>query len=244
MLRTVTACFILLITCACGSEPVPQDDSTAATAISGGFAVGKELQTTASVDQRSAPSRTAAVLQRIPAGTTVLSGAAHPVAGWYGITWNGRTGWVDGQYLQVSPGPANGFSRQQVYDLVAPHLQGGNGGSASDLLDSSLTTQELVNAMGWLATHAPPSWGFSVINTGHHYDPEAHSGGFAIDIFANDPADDLRFVDLVNQDPWFVEIGVSGSYADKQDRVTSASKCSFIEDAPTHVHAAVRRAFC
>lgn len=232
--------------CTAAADPGAGSESTGEAAdavLNGSHPVGTELQTTDDVNQRQAPRLSSAVLQVIPQGTIVLSGAAHPNDGWYGVTWNGKTGWVDGRYLtKPSPGSSGGFSRQQVYDLVAPHAKGG--GSARDLLDPALTTQKLVDALGWLATHAPPDWGFSVINTGHHYDPSAHSGGFAIDLFANDAGDDARFMDLINDDPYFVEVGVSGDYVPYRGRLTSAGKCSFVENAATHVHAAVQRAFC
>lgn len=114
----------------------------------------------------------------------------------------------------------------------------------SDLPDPGLTTSQLVDAIGWLATHGAPDWGFSVMNSGHHNDPLAHTGGFAIDFFANDAADDARFVALVNEDPYFVEIGLAGDYGAHRSAITSSGKCSFIESAATHVHASVRRAFC
>lgn len=74
--------------------------------IRGSFPVGTKLETTADVNQRAQPSPSAAVLQVIPNGTIVASGAANPRAGWYGITWNGKTGWVDGQYLRKPSGGA------------------------------------------------------------------------------------------------------------------------------------------
>ncbi|CAN5918612.1 hypothetical protein BH11MYX4_BH11MYX4_04070 [soil metagenome] len=245
LLHLIAVLPVVLAGCSASEGAEPEQGESADAVLSGGYPVGTELQTTADVNHRKGPNASSAVLQLIPQGTVVRSGAANPSGGWYGVSWNGKTGWVDGRYLtraSASTPPSGTYSRQQVYDLVAPHAKGG--GSARDLLDPGLTTQKLVNALGWLATHAPPDWGFSVINSGHHFDPRAHSGGFAIDLFANNAADDFRFMGLVNEDPYFVEIGVSGDYVAYRGRITSAGKCSFVESAPTHVHASVQRAFC
>ena len=239
-----------MLAAACASQ-APGDEAEVATAseLSGDYPVGTPLVTTASVNLRESASGTATVLTVLEAGTRVLSASAHPKDGWYGVTTSGTTGWVNAAYLSrdvavpAQPATSSGtYSRQQVYSLLADRVHGS--GSASDVLDPGLTTQQLVNAIGWLATHSPPDWGFSVINSGHHYDPLAHSGGFALDFFANNAADDARFISLVNQDPYFVEIGVSGDYASLRSGISDSNKCSFVENAPTHVHASVRGAFC
>jgi hypothetical protein len=67
--------------------------------IRGSFPVGTKLQTTGPLNHRESPSPSARILQVIPRGTIVASASASPRAGWYGITWNGKTGWVDGKYL-------------------------------------------------------------------------------------------------------------------------------------------------
>jgi uncharacterized protein YraI len=223
-----------------GAEPAGSTESD----LSGAYPVGTDLFVTAGVTFRKTPSINGSILGRIPSGSTVKSASSKPQAGWYGVTFEGNTGWVSGQYLSRASGTGSGtggpYGREQVYDLIVS--RGQSIGAASDVLDPSKTTQDLVNAIGWLATHSPPAWGFSVINTGHHYDPEAHSGGFAIDFFATDPADDARFMSLVDQDPYFVEIGVTGDY--NALRGSIRSKCTFQDSGDTHVHASVRRAFC
>jgi hypothetical protein len=82
-------------------EGAPESE-TSEDGLTGSVAVGTELVTTAAVNHRASPNTSAAILQVIPSGTRVRSGAAAPQAGWYGITWNGRTGWVSGQYLAAS----------------------------------------------------------------------------------------------------------------------------------------------
>lgn len=94
----VLAFVLVLGGCAAGGEDEEPAES-ASEAIRGSFPVGTPLETTSAVNQRRAPSLEAGVLQTIPAGALVASGAANPRAGWYGITWDGKTGWVDGQYL-------------------------------------------------------------------------------------------------------------------------------------------------
>ena len=232
---------------ACGSSSPEIDEGETSAAFSGSYAVGTKLQTTANVNLRASPSPNATVLDVIPRDTVVASASAHPVAFWYGVTYGATTGWVSGAYLRVAaPGSGGGsghYSRESVYAAIVDRRTC-SGGAASDVLDADLTTQQLVDAVGWVADHATIDWGFCVINTGHHYDPEAHSSGYAIDLFANGSSNDAAMVKLVDEDPYFVEIGVSGDYVAQRYLLTDPSKCSFVENAPTHIHAAVHRAFC
>ncbi len=233
---------------ACTADTLQEEQATSEDALTGAYKVGTALETTADVNLRGGPSTTASVFDVIPRGTRVVSAAAQPSGGFYGVTWSGKTGWVSGTYLKVptagGSAPAGGhYSRQNVYD-AAKGRKTCSGGSASDLLNPGLTTQQLVDAVGWVAANTSFSWGWCVINTGHHLDPAAHSGGFAIDIFANNSGDDAAMLRLINQNPYFVEVGVSGDYVSLRGLISSATKCSFVENAPTHIHASVRRAFC
>lgn len=99
-MNLLTPMFLLVVLAGCAA---PSDDgetaSDSADAIRGSFPVGANLQTSDDVNLRDEPSLDSKILDVIPRGTIVQSGAAAPRAGWYGITWNGKTGWVDGQYL-------------------------------------------------------------------------------------------------------------------------------------------------
>ena len=88
--------------CSAEVEGAPESEGSSEEGITGNMAVGTELVTTTVVNHRATPNTSAAILQVIPSGTKVRSGAAEPKAGWYGVTWNGRTGWVHGQYLAAS----------------------------------------------------------------------------------------------------------------------------------------------
>lgn len=235
---------LVLTSSACSNDLASEDDEGPAEgasegALSGAFPVGTPLVTTSSAALRQTPSPSAAVLATIPGGARVASASAQPRSGWYGVTWGGKTGWVSGAYL--SKDTSGSFSRQQVYQLVQGHMRPGAEQVAKDLLDSSLTSQKLVDAIGWLATSSPPAWEISAINSNHHYDPAAHSGGYAVDLYVKNAGDDLRFVQLVVKDPHFVEIGFSGDYVKLQSEVRG--KYYFTENAPTHVHASVKQAY-
>lgn len=141
----------------------------------------------------------------------------------------------------AAPTASGTFSRRQVHGLVKGHMRPGAEAAASDILDPGLTTQALVDALGWLATHHPPAWEISAINSNHHYDPLAHSGGFAVDMYAKNAADDLAFMQLVSRDPQFIEIGLSGDYTSYAAEIQT--KYHFEENAPTHVHASVKQAY-
>lgn len=90
-----------------------QNADESSEALSGSFAVGTDLETTADLNHRSSPSPSADVLQVIPRGTVVKSAAATPRANWYGVTWNGKTGWVSGQYLK-KPSAVSGSGAQRI----------------------------------------------------------------------------------------------------------------------------------
>lgn len=104
------AALLLAMSASCAAESDDGGDEAIAESadeIRGSFPVGTKLQTTAMLNQRSSPSPSARVLQVIPDGTIVASASATPRAGWYGVTWNGKTGWVDGMYLS-KPSSAGG----------------------------------------------------------------------------------------------------------------------------------------
>lgn len=90
-----------------------QNADESSEALSGSFAVGTDLETTADLNHRSSPSPSADVLQVIPRGTVVKSAAASPRANWYGVSWNGKTGWVSGQYLK-KPSAVSGSGAQRI----------------------------------------------------------------------------------------------------------------------------------
>lgn len=120
--RLVPACALLLsLVAGCSAEITegePGDDleGESAEALIGSFPVGTELETTAAVNHRQQPSPTAEILQLIPAGTVVKSASATPRANWYGVSWNGKTGWVSGQFLKKASGiSGSGASRILSY---------------------------------------------------------------------------------------------------------------------------------
>jgi hypothetical protein len=227
----------------CAAPTEDAEQASTGEDLSGSFPVGTQLHTTAAVNLRRAPSTSASVLTMIPQGATVLSVSAHAEAGWYGITYQGMTGWVSGQSLATdASGAGDGpYTREQLRKMVEGHMAPGAESAADDFLNPGLTTQALVNAVGWLATHNPPAWQISAVNSNHHHDPAAHSGGFAVDCYDVNPGDDVRFVQLVNQNPYVAEVGLSGDYVGLRSYIHG--KYYFTENAPTHVHIAVKQAY-
>jgi hypothetical protein len=112
-----------LLTPGCASEAGSETDfgSIAEEGLTGSFAVGTDLQTNGEVNHRSSPSASAAILQVIPSGTRVKSAASQPLNGWYGVTWNGKTGWVAGTYLEKGTSTGVGAS-QSGKGLPVPYL--------------------------------------------------------------------------------------------------------------------------
>lgn len=89
----------LLVGCTAPLAEDTEEEGFTESAI-GGTPVGTPLRVTAEVNHRAGPSPSAEVLQIIPRDTVVRSGSAHARAGWVGVTWNGKTGWVDGQFVE------------------------------------------------------------------------------------------------------------------------------------------------
>jgi len=54
-------------------------------------------RTTANLNMRKGPSTAESIISTIPNGTKVETSSV--VSGWYEVTYNGKTGWVSGQYL-------------------------------------------------------------------------------------------------------------------------------------------------
>ena len=93
---------VILSICSSGCAPT---DPTARNEddISGNFPVGTQLVTIEDAAMHAEPDANARIIQVIPKGTRVQSGAAHPLENWYGITANDKTGWVAGRWLAKAP---------------------------------------------------------------------------------------------------------------------------------------------
>jgi Bacterial SH3 domain len=83
-----------------GGERAESDTNEVETdELTGSYAVGTSLKAIDAVNMRSAPDLKADILQVIPSGAIVKSASANPRGGFYGVTYNGKTGWAFGAYL-------------------------------------------------------------------------------------------------------------------------------------------------
>ena len=105
--RRTTALIALsaLLAIAGCEAPLGEEDQASSESEVSASPVGTTLQTTSEVNQRSGPGTTTTILQVIPAWTTVRSGSGYARkdtsgGSWLGVTWNGKTGWVDARYLE------------------------------------------------------------------------------------------------------------------------------------------------
>ncbi len=129
------------------------------------------------------------------------------------------------------------YDRQTVYNEVKAHAH-----APQDLLKSSVTDAKLVNAVGWFVDQSPPGFYISAIRSDHHNDGQrAHAGGHCIDLYATDASHAKRIVELMDRNPYVVEIGLGGAY--KAYRHAVASKLYFDDNSATHIHIGVVHAF-
>lgn len=127
--------------------------------------------------------------------------------------------------------------RQAVYDEVKSSAH-----HPRDLLDANLTDEKLVQAVGWLVDHDAPPFYITAIRSDHHNDGErAHAGGHAMDFYAKSGGDARRLIELADQNPYVVEIGLGGVY--KKYRNVVNDKQYFNDNSATHIHIGVIHAF-
>ncbi|MFT3842035.1 MAG: SH3 domain-containing protein [Myxococcaceae bacterium] len=85
----------------------PEDAASSGSALSGSYAVGSTLKTTANLNLRTGPSTSNSIRLVIPDGAHVTTVAAAPSNGWYNIKYNGTVGWSSGAYLAYVSAPPN-----------------------------------------------------------------------------------------------------------------------------------------
>lgn len=152
---------------ACGADPAGDgpDAETSLDDIRGDFPVGAPLVTTDALNQRRAPSPSAEILQVIPPGTTVYSASNRSRANWYGVTWNGATGWVSGRYLKAPPGSSVGgevsaLAKKQMREVVAyadRHHSGASTGRCFEYVWRYLTSSTYGRLTDWNDARDMPS---------------------------------------------------------------------------------------
>ena len=129
------------------------------------------------------------------------------------------------------------YDRQMVYDEVKS-----NAHAPKDILSAGVTDARLVAALGWLEEQSPPAFYISAIRSDHHNDGQAaHAGGHALDMYAKDGGDAKKLIQLLNADPYVVEIGLGGAYKTYRSQITH--KAYFNDNSATHVHIGIMHAF-
>jgi cell wall-associated NlpC family hydrolase len=111
-------------------------DETAALSdeLSGGQPVGTTLVTTANLNLRSGPSTSNAILDVMPAGSTVKTLDASPQNGFYHVSYGGTAGYAYGAYLTLQSSGGGGGSGDAVTRALTwvsaqtPYCGGTNGG--------------------------------------------------------------------------------------------------------------------
>ncbi len=138
---------------------------------------------------------------------------------------------------ESSPLALGVFDRQTVYDEVRSRAH-----APRDLLSPSITDAKLVDAVGWLMDQHAPAFYISAIRTDHHNDGvKAHAGGHALDMYAENGDEAKRLIQLIDQNPYVVEIGLGGAY--KTYRHSIQTKMYFDDNSATHIHIGVIHAF-
>jgi hypothetical protein len=129
------------------------------------------------------------------------------------------------------------YDRQTVYSEVKSSAH-----APQDLLNAGVTDARLVAAIGWLVDQNGPAFYVSAIRSDHHNDGQAaHAGGHALDMYAKDGGQARQLIQLLNQDPYVVEIGLGGAYKSYRSQITH--KAYFDDNSATHVHIGIVHAF-
>ena len=103
--------------CAVDAEDGASEDVEAsADAIRGSIAPGAKLRTTARVNLREAPSKSATVITTMPLGAEVTAVAGAATSGYYKVAYAGDEGWAYGTYLAAADpdGEAEGATEEQA----------------------------------------------------------------------------------------------------------------------------------
>ena len=129
------------------------------------------------------------------------------------------------------------YNRQTVYDEVKSSAH-----APQDLLSAGVTDARLVAAIGWLVDQHGPAFYISAIRSDHHNDGQAaHAGGHSADMYAKDGGQARQLIQLLNQNPYVVEIGLGGAYKSYRSSITH--KAYFDDNSATHVHIGIIHAF-
>ena len=129
------------------------------------------------------------------------------------------------------------YNRQTVYNEVKSSAH-----APQDLLSAGVTDARLVAAIGWLVDQNGPAFYISAIRSDHHNDGQAaHAGGHSADMYAKDGGQARQLIQLLNQNPYVVEIGLGGAYKAYRSQITH--KAYFDDNSATHVHIGIIHAF-
>ncbi len=129
------------------------------------------------------------------------------------------------------------YDREIVYNEIR-----GSAHAPQDLLSAGVTDARLVAAVGWLVDQNAPAFYITAIRSDHHNDGQAaHAGGHALDMYAKDGGDARQLIQLINQDPYVVEVGLGGAYKSYRSQITH--KQYFNDNNATHVHIGIMHAF-
>lgn len=104
---------------------------SAAPAQAASIQPGREATTTAAVNFRTGPSTSYSVIQVLPNGARVFVNSGPHSTVWYNITYNGKRGYVHGNYLTQSTSSGGGSVRVGAYSAttIALNLRAGPGTS-------------------------------------------------------------------------------------------------------------------
>ncbi len=90
-----------LVLSGCSAQAEGEEDTAelSSEAITGSVTAGARLVATRAVNLRSGPSTSSSVLALIPPGGAVTAVGGSAQSGFYKVTFEGRTGWSYGAYL-------------------------------------------------------------------------------------------------------------------------------------------------
>lgn len=138
---------LALAACSAGADDeAVEEPATDAANMTEATTEGATFTTTARLNLRETPSRTAKIVTTMANGATVTAIEAEPTEGFYHVDFNGKQGWAHGQYLKATTPAAE--AAPESPEEAKPNVPADNG-SAGDFDGRAFSNVTLLWQGNW-----------------------------------------------------------------------------------------------